>query len=98
MNKSFSRKHMYNQSRASRGCRDDTYHGDNDDNLSNDSRTYGQEETTCLQMLAKHTTCCSDLEVDLTKPYHPTTFAEKSKFIPRIATAPFPVPSQCEDS
>ncbi|XP_076934664.1 uncharacterized protein LOC143601039 [Bidens hawaiensis] len=38
-----------------------------------------------------HTEYHSDAEDDFTKPYRPAAFAEKSKFIASIATAPFPI-------
>ncbi|XP_076931508.1 uncharacterized protein LOC143596688 [Bidens hawaiensis] len=40
--------------------------------------------------LVKHAEYFGEAEEEFTKPYRPAAFAEKSKFIPQIATAPFP--------
>lgn len=41
--------------------------------------------------MVRHTEYCSDAKEDFTNPFRLATFAEKSKFIPPIATAPFPL-------
>ncbi|XP_076924807.1 uncharacterized protein LOC143587391 [Bidens hawaiensis] len=58
---------------------------------SGDSRLHLHEGTSRPQAVVCQACFHSDAEKDFTKPYRYAAFAEKSKFIARIATAPFPV-------
>ncbi|XP_076913284.1 uncharacterized protein LOC143571840 [Bidens hawaiensis] len=56
-----------------------------------DSRLHLHEETSHPQEVVRQAGYHSDAEEDFSKPYRPAAFAEKSKFIAKIATAPFSV-------
>lgn len=85
-----TRKTRYDHSHASRS-KDPTYHHDDVSFFSGDSQVHRREENSRPRAMVWHTEYCSDAKEDYTKPYRPSEFAENSKFVPRIATAPFPI-------
>ncbi|XP_076937503.1 uncharacterized protein LOC143605168 [Bidens hawaiensis] len=58
---------------------------------SGDSRLPSYGGASYPRPVVRHAEYHSNAEYDFSKPYHPKSFAEKSKFIPSIATAPFPI-------
>ncbi|XP_076944310.1 uncharacterized protein LOC143614893 [Bidens hawaiensis] len=56
-----------------------------------DSRLHLHEGTSRPQAVVRQAGYHSDAEEDFSMPYRPDAFAEKSKFIAKIATSPFPV-------
>ncbi|XP_076943463.1 uncharacterized protein LOC143613710 [Bidens hawaiensis] len=56
-----------------------------------DGRMSSQAKRSRPHDIVRHTEYHSNAERDFTKPYRPTAFAKKSKFIAVIAIAPFPV-------
>ncbi|XP_076909297.1 uncharacterized protein LOC143566496 [Bidens hawaiensis] len=56
---------------------------------SGDSRLPSYGGASYLRPVVRHAEYHRNVEYDFSKPYRPESFAEKSKFIPSIATAPF---------
>ncbi|XP_076959037.1 uncharacterized protein LOC143634992 [Bidens hawaiensis] len=69
---------------------DSTYHPDGS-YYSGDSRLPSYGGASHPRPVVRHAEYYSSTEHDFLKPYCPESFAEKSKFIPAIATAPFPI-------
>ncbi|XP_076937057.1 uncharacterized protein LOC143604478 [Bidens hawaiensis] len=70
---------------------DSTYQPGEYSMYTSDSRMNSRARSSRPQDIVRHTEYHSNAERDFTKPYRPAAFAEKSKFISSIATAPFPV-------
>ncbi|XP_076906621.1 uncharacterized protein LOC143562801 [Bidens hawaiensis] len=70
---------------------DSSYNLEGYSTYTGDSRMSSLARSSRLHDVVRHTEYHSNAERDFTKPYRPAAFAEKSKFIASIATAPFPV-------